>query len=56
LLYKELGKGKLSIEFEFLQEYKAAIKTNNNIKRFFNLLRVNFMLNEKENQVQWVLN
>jgi len=39
------------MEFEFLQEYKAAITTDDDIKRFFNLLGVNFVLNEKENQL-----
>jgi hypothetical protein len=37
------------MEFEFLQEYKATITTDNNIDRFFNLLGVNFILNKKEN-------
>ena len=44
-------KRKSSIEYKFLQEYKAAITIDNDINRFFNLLRVNFVLNEKENHV-----
>jgi hypothetical protein len=44
-------KRKSSIKYKFLQEYKATIITNNNINRFFNFLRVNFVLNKKENHV-----
>jgi hypothetical protein len=44
-------KRKSSIKYKFLQEYRAAITTNNDINRFFNLLGVNFVLNKKENHV-----
>jgi hypothetical protein len=47
----EAKKRKSSIEYKFLQEYRAAIITDDDIDRFFNLLRVNFVLNEKENHI-----
>ena len=42
-------KRKSSIKYEFLQEYKAAITTNNNIKQFFTTLEVKDILDKKEN-------
>jgi len=51
MLRAEAEKRKSSIEYEFLQEYRAAIIIDDNIDRFFNLLGVNFVLNEKENHV-----
>jgi hypothetical protein len=53
---EEAEKRKSSMEYEFLQEYGATITTDNDIDQFFNLPGVNFVLNEKENHVQWVLN
>jgi hypothetical protein len=34
--------------FEFLEEYRAVVGTDDNVKRYFNLLGVNFVLNDKE--------
>jgi hypothetical protein len=44
------------MEMDFLQEYNLAITNKDNIKRYFNTPQVNFVLNEKEYQVKWVLN
>jgi len=41
---------------DFIQEYGSAVTANDDIERYFNSPRVNFVLNEKECQVQWVLN
>ena len=41
---------------DFLQEYGSVVTANDDIERYFNSLGVNFVLNEKECQVQWVLN
>ena len=46
----------MSLELEFLQEYGSVITANNNIERYFNTPSINFVLNEKENQTEWVLN
>ena len=46
----------LSIEMDFLQEYGSAITNEDDIERYFNTPQVNFVLNEKEYQVKWVLN
>ena len=53
---REAEKAKLSIEMDFLQEYGSAVTADDDIERYFSLLGVNFVLNEKECQVQWVLN
>ncbi len=39
--------GKSSLEFDFLQEYRSSIITDDDIERYFNLLGVNFVLNKK---------
>jgi hypothetical protein len=44
------------LELEFLQEYSSIIIADNNIERYFNTPSVNFVLNEKENQTEWILN
>jgi hypothetical protein len=41
---------------DFLQEYGSAVTNEDDIKRYFNTPQVNFVLNEKECQVKWVLN
>jgi len=46
----------LSMEMDFLQEYGSAITNEDDIERYFNTPQVNFVLNEKECQVKWVLN
>jgi hypothetical protein len=46
----------MSLELEFLQEYGSVITADNNIKQYFNTPSINFVLNEKENQTEWVLN
>jgi hypothetical protein len=49
-------KTKISLKLEYLQEYSSAVIADNSIKRYFNTLRVNFVLNKKENQTEWILN
>ena len=44
------------MEIDFLQEYGLAITNKDDIERYFNTPQVNFVLNEKECQVKWVLN
>jgi hAT family C-terminal dimerisation region len=44
------------MEMDFLQEYGSAITNEDDIERYFNTPQVNFVLNEKECQVKWVLN
>jgi hypothetical protein len=46
----------MSLELEFLQEYGSAITANDDIERYFNTPSINFVLNEKENQTEWILN
>jgi len=47
-MLKDLQKDTTNLELEFLQEYKSAITTEDDIKRFFSLLGVQFVLNKKE--------
>jgi hypothetical protein len=47
---------KKNLELDFLEEYGSIISAENDIDRYFDTPSVKFVLNEKENQVQWVLN
>jgi hypothetical protein len=47
---------KKDLELDFLEEYGSIISAENDIDRYFDTPLVKFVLNEKENQVQWVLN
>jgi len=49
-------KMKMSLELEYLQEYGSAVTVDDDIERYFNTPSVNFVLNEKENQTEWILN
>jgi hypothetical protein len=49
-------KTKISLKLEYLQEYSSAVIADDGIKRSFNTSRVNFVLNKKENQTEWILN
>jgi hypothetical protein len=49
-------KTKISLKLEYLQEYSSAVIADDGIKQYFNTLRVNFVLNKKENQTEWILN
>jgi len=49
-------KTKISMELEFLQEYGSAVTADDDIEQYFNTPGVNFVLNEKENQTEWILN
>jgi hypothetical protein len=46
----------MSLELDFLQEYGTTVTAKNDINRYFDSPRVKFVLNEKECQVQWILN
>ena len=43
-------------EDDFLQEYGSAVSTDDDIDRYFDLPGINFVLNNKENSTQWILN
>jgi hypothetical protein len=45
---REAEKAKLSMEMDFLQEYGSVVTADDDIERYFSLLGVNFVLNEKE--------
>jgi hypothetical protein len=47
---------KMDLEFDFLQEYGSTITAEDDIDRYFDTPSVKFVLNEKECQVQWILN
>jgi hypothetical protein len=49
-------KAKMSIEFDYLQEYGTTVTVENDIDRYFYSPGVNFVLKEKECQVQWISN
>jgi hypothetical protein len=49
-------KTKISLKLEYLQEYSSVVIATDGIKRYFNTSRVNFVLNKKENQTEWILN
>ena len=46
----------MSLELEFLQEYGAAMIVEDDIERYFTDLVVLFIINEKQNQTEWILN
>jgi hypothetical protein len=46
----------MDLEYDFLQEYGSTITAEDDIDRYFDSPSVNFVLNEKECQVQWILN
>jgi len=46
----------MDLEFDFLQEYGSIITAEDDIDRYFDSPSVKFVLNEKECQVQWILN
>jgi hypothetical protein len=47
---------KMSLELEFLQEYGAAMTVEDDIERYFTDPVVPFIINEKQNQTEWILN
>jgi hypothetical protein len=49
-------KKKKSLAFEYLEEYGTSVEAENDIDRYFDLPAVQFVLDEKEDQAQWVLN
>jgi hypothetical protein len=49
-------KTKMSLELEYLQEYGSVVTANDDIERYFNTPSVNFVLDKKENQTEWILN
>jgi hypothetical protein len=46
----------MNLEFNFLQEYSSTIIAEDDINQYFDSPSVKFILNEKEYQVQWILN
>jgi hypothetical protein len=49
-------KQKKSLAYEYLEEYGASVAVEDDIDRYFDLSGVQFVLDEAEDQAQWVLN
>jgi hypothetical protein len=49
-------KKKKSLSYKYLEEYGTSIAVENDINRYFDIPRVQFVLDENEDQAQWVLN
>lgn len=46
---------KKSLELEFLEEYASTVTVDNDIDRYLDASPVTYVLNEKEDQTQWIL-
>ena len=49
-------KKKKSLSYEYLEEYGTSVAVEDDVERYFDLPGVQFVLDEKEDQAQWVLN